>query len=129
MTTTERVLPMSSLRALQESAWDAECRHDLAALLDHFHPDAMFYAYGQPPQQGHDAIRALTENFYRSFPDLEIEILGEWTNGDSSGAFEFRAHLTDTEGKRFTLRGVILVEVEGGKFTAVRYYEEQPVPA
>lgn len=120
---------MSSVRALQESAWDAECRRDLDALLDHFQPDAMFYAYGQPPQQGHAAIRKLTEDFYASFPELEIDVLGGWTDGDSSGAFEFLARLKDADGQRFTLKGVILVEVEDGKFTSVRYYEEAPVPA
>ncbi|AKS31876.1 nuclear transport factor 2 family protein [Mycolicibacterium goodii] len=119
---------MSSVRALQESAWDAECRHDVDRLLDHFRPDATFYAYGQPPQQGHDAIRRLTEDFYRSYPELEIDVLGEWTNGDSSAAFEFLARLKDTDGERFTLRGVTLVEVEDGKFKTVRYYEETPVP-
>lgn len=119
---------MSLVRDLQVSAWDAECRHDLDGLLGHFLPDAMFYAYGQPPQQGHAAIRALTEDFYRAFPELAIDVLGEWTNGESSGAFEFRAHLTDPDGKRFTLRGVILVDIQDGKFKAVRYYEEAPVP-
>lgn len=120
---------MSSVRALQESAWDAECRHDLDALLDHFHPDATFHPYGGAPQRGHAAIRSMTEDFYRSFPELAIDLLSERGNGESSAAFEFRAKLTDTEGKRFDLDGVILVEVEDGKFTFVRYYEEAPVPA
>ena len=120
---------MSAARALQESAWDAECRHDLEGLLDHFQPDATFYAYGQPPQRGHDAIRRLTEDFYRSFPELAIDVLGEWTNGESSAAFEFRAHLKDPDGQRFTLQGVILVDIEDGKFRTVRYYEEAPVSA
>ncbi|ORA40015.1 nuclear transport factor 2 family protein [Mycobacterium aquaticum] len=120
---------MNSARALQESAWDAECRHDLDGLLDHFLPDATFYAYGQAPQRGHEAIRRMTEDFYRSFPELAIDVLGEWTNGESSAAFEFRARLKDTTGARFTLDGVILVEIEDGKFKKVRYYEEAPVPA
>lgn len=119
---------MSFARDLQTSAWDAECRHDLDGLLGHFLPDATFYAYGQPPQQGHAAIRTLTEDFYRAFPELSIDVLGEWTNGDSAAAFEFRAHLTDPDGKRFTLQGVILVEIAEGKFKTVRYYEEAPVP-
>jgi ketosteroid isomerase-like protein len=120
---------MTAARILQESAWDAECRHDIDGLLDHFLPDATFYAYGQPPQRGHDAIRRLTEDFYRSFPELSIDVLGEWTNGESSAAFEFRAHLKDSDGQRFTLQGVLLVEIVDGKFSTVRYYEEAPVPA
>lgn len=119
---------MTSARTLQESAWDAECRHDLDALLDHFLPDATFHAYGQPPQHGHDAIRRMTEDFYRSFPELEIDVLREWADGESSAAFEFRARLKDKDGQRFTLDGVILVEIADGKFQTVRYYEEAPVP-
>jgi ketosteroid isomerase-like protein len=119
---------MSSARDLQASAWDAECRRDLDALLDHFQPDAVFHPYGGAPQRGHAAIRKMTEDFYEAFPVLDIDILGEWGNGDSAAAFEFRAKLTDSEGKRFDLDGVILVEIEDGKFTFVRYYEEAPVP-
>lgn len=119
---------MSLARDLQASAWDAECRHDIDTLLRHFLPDATFHASGQPPKRGHDAIREMTEDFYRSFPELEVEILDEWGDGETSAVFEFRAHLKDPDGERFTLQGVILVEIEDGKFSAVRYYEDAPVP-
>ncbi|MGL4256330.1 MAG: nuclear transport factor 2 family protein [Microbacterium sp.] len=119
---------MTSTRELQESAWDAECRRDLDALLEYFHPDAVFHPAGGAPQQGHAAIRAMTEDFYRSFPGLEIDILNQWDRGESAAIFEFRAHLTDTEGGRSTLDGVCAVEIAEGVFTAVRYYEDAPVP-
>jgi len=119
---------MSLARDLQASAWDAECRRDIDAVLSHFHPDATFHPAGAPAQQGHAAIRKLTEDFYRSFPELEIDILNEWGHGDSSAVFEFRARLKDTEGNRSTLDGVCLVEIEDGTFTSVRYYEDAPVP-
>jgi hypothetical protein len=119
---------MSIAHDLQASAWDAECRRDLDALLTHFHPDATFHPAGAPAQQGHAAIREMTEGFYRSYPELEIDILNEWGNGDSSAIFEFRARLKDNEGNRSTLDGVCLVEIEDGTFTAVRYYEDAPVP-
>lgn len=119
---------MSAARELQTSAWDAECRHDLDGLLAHFHPDAVFHPAGQPAKQGHDAIRKMTEDFYRSFPELSIEILREWGDGEDSAAFEFRAHLVNVEGERFTLDGMILVEIDGGKFRTVRYYEDAPAP-
>lgn len=120
---------MSLARDLQAAAWDAECRRDIPALLTHFHPDAKFHPAGQLPKHGHTAIRKLTEDFYRSFPELEIDILNEWGNGDSSAIFEFRAHLTDIENNHSTLDGVCLVEIEDGLFTSVRYYEDSPVPA
>lgn len=119
---------MSFARDLQASVWDAECRHDLDALLSHFLPDATFHASGQPAKQGHAAIRELTEDFYRSFPDLEIDILGEWGDGQKAAAIEFRARLTDPEGNPFAVQGVNLVEIENGKFKSVRSYEEAPVP-
>lgn len=118
---------MTAARELQESAWDAECRRDLDALLTHFHPEATFHPAGGAPQTGHAAIRAMTEDFYRSFPELEIDILNEWGKGESAAVFEFRAHLTDTEGGRSTLDGVCAVEIEDGVFTSVRYYEDAPV--
>ncbi len=120
---------MSLARDLQTSAWDAESRHDIEALLTHFHPDATFQGAGQAPKQGRAAIRELTEEFYRSFPELEVVLLDEWGDGETSAAFEFRAYLTDKEGQRFTLDGVILVEIEDGRFTSVRYYEDAPVAA
>lgn len=119
---------MSFARDLQASVWDAECRHDLEGLLSHFHPDATFHASGQPAKRGHDAIRELTEDFYRSFPELEIDILGEWGNGETSAVIEFRAHLRDPDGARFAVQGVNVVEIEDGKFKTVRSYEEAPTP-
>lgn len=119
---------MTFARDLQASAWDAECRHDLAGLLSHFLPDATFHPAGQPAKQGHAAIQELTEDFYHSFPELEIDILGEWGDGETSAAFEFRARVADPDGNRFAVDGVILVQIESGKFKVVRYYEDAPVP-
>jgi ketosteroid isomerase-like protein len=119
---------MSHVRDLQASVWDAECRHDIDELLSYFHPDATFHASGSTRKQGHDAIRALTEDFYRAFPKCEIEVLGDWSNGDSSAVIEFRAHLRDSHGKPFVVNGVNVVEVADGKFTSVRSYEEAPAP-
>jgi ketosteroid isomerase-like protein len=119
---------MTLAHDLQTSAWDAECRRDLDALLAHFHPDATFHPAGGEPQTGHAAIRRMTEDFYSSYPELAIDILNEWGNGDSSAVFEFRAHLTDLAGHRSTLDGVCLVEIEDGKFRSVRYYEDAPTP-
>jgi ketosteroid isomerase-like protein len=119
---------MSIVSELQASAWDAECRHDFDALLDHFLPDATFHASGSHEKRGHAEIRALTEDFCREYPGCKVEILREYGNGETSAAIEFRATLTDTQGKVSVLHGVQLVEVEDGKFKSIRGYEEQPVP-
>jgi uncharacterized protein (TIGR02246 family) len=119
---------MSAISELQASAWEAECRHDLDGLLDHFHPDATFHQSDGDTYSGHDAIRAMTEQFYSEFPDCKVEILAEYGNGESSAAIEFRATLTDADGDVSVLQGVQLVEVEDGRFKSVRGYEEKPVP-
>jgi len=119
---------MSTISQLQASAWDAECRHELDALLDHFHPDATFHQSDGDAYRGHAEIRGMTEQFYREFPDCQVEILREYGDGETSAAIEFRATLTDPEGNVSVLQGVQLVEVEDGKIRSVRGYEEKPVP-
>lgn len=120
---------MSFISELQASAWAAECGHDLDALLDHFAPDATFHQSNGKVYQGHTAIRTMTEKFLRQYPDCKVEILREYGNGQTSAAIEFRATMTDVNGLVSVLQGVQLVEVQDGKFTSVRGYEEQPVPA
>jgi ketosteroid isomerase-like protein len=119
---------MSFARDLQAAVWDAECRHDLDGLLSHFHHDATFHASGKPVMRGHDGIRAMTEDFFRDFPELEVDILGEWGNGETSAVIEFRARMKDPDGNRFALQGVNVIEIENGKFKTVRSYEEAPAP-
>lgn len=119
---------MSFARDLQASVWDAECRHDLDGLLSHFLPDATFHASGKPAVLGHNGIRSMTEDFFRDFPELEIDILGEWGDGETSAVIEFRARMKDPDGNRFALQGVNVVEIENGKFKTVRSYEEAPAP-
>ncbi len=119
---------MSAITELQASAWEAERQHDLDGLLEHFHPDATFHQSDGDKFSGHDAIRAMTEDFYREFPDFQIEILREFGDGERSAAIEFRVTLTDPDGEVSVMQGVQLVEVEDGKFKSVRGYEEQPVP-
>lgn len=119
---------MSFARDLQASVWDAECRHDIDGLLSHFHPDATFHAGGKSLMEGHAGIREMTEDFWRDFPELEVDILRDWGNGETSAVIEFRARMTDPNGNRFALQGVNIVEIEDGKFKTVRSYEEAPAP-
>lgn len=122
-------MTFATMRDLQQSIWDAECRRDMTALLAHFHPEATFHPAGGSLQVGHAAIQAMTEAFYATYAELAIDIVNEW-NGDVGAAiFEFRAHLVDNDGARSTLDGVCAVESADGLVTAVRYYEDSPVPA
>lgn len=119
---------MTFARDLQASVWDAECRHDMDALLSYFHSDATFHASGKPVMKGHDGIREMTADFFRAFPELEVDILNEWGDGETSAVIEFRARMKDPEGNRFALQGVNVVQIKDGKFKTVRSYEEAPAP-
>ncbi len=119
---------MSLARDLMASVWEAECRKDLDGLLANFLPDGEFHPTGKPPRRGHAAIRDMTEEFYASFPDLEVDIIGDWGDGEETAAIEFRARMRDGEGNEFVLQGVNVVEVEDGKIKVIRAYEEEPSP-
>ena len=118
---------MSKIRDLQDAAWEAECGHDLDGLMAYFTDDATFHQSNGEMYRGQDEIRAMTEQFYAEYPGCETEILREFGDGETSAALEFRATLTDPDGKVSVLYGVQLIEVEDDKFKSVRGYEENPV--
>jgi ketosteroid isomerase-like protein len=117
---------MSTARDIQLSAWDAESRRDLDELLTYFAPDAVFQGAGQPARRGHDEIRALTQDFYDAYTSLDVDLVREWGDGKTAAGFEFVAHVEDGHRRRFTIEGIVLVTIEDGRFTSVRYYEDQP---
>jgi ketosteroid isomerase-like protein len=113
-----------SPREVSESYWAAECRRDIEAVVDHYHPDAT-YEGPDGLRSGHVEISAAYEEHARLFPGLEVEIGHEFPGADWS-AIEFDAVLRDTAGKRYRIRGVNVVHVRDGKFVSVRSYEDPP---
>jgi ketosteroid isomerase-like protein len=118
---------VSSVRDVSESCWVAECEGDIDAIMEHFHDDATYYA----PDGPRTGIKALRE-MYAYYADLQgpvvsVEILKEFTNADE-GAIEFEAVRTDASGKRFRVRGVQVAQVQDGRFTYVRAYEDPLIP-
>lgn len=110
----------STPRAIAESYWQAECAHDLTAVLDHYHANATFC----PPSKrlvGHEQIRTFYEEAFRRFGGLEVEILSEITDGNRS-CLEWRAILIEAAGKRHELLGVNVIQVRGGKYEQVNTY-------
>jgi len=117
---------MLTPREISESYWAAECRRDLDAVMEHFHSDAT----GAGPdavRHGHDEIRQGYEQNMRAYPGLEVTIVREFPQGDWS-ALEFDAFLIDTDGRRYRVQGVNVVQVRDGKFVSVRSYEDLPTP-
>jgi len=115
---------MRTPREVSESYWAAECRRDIDAVMDHYHPDGT-YEGPDGLRRGQAHIRAAYEEHMRLYPGLEVKIVREFPCGDRS-ALEFDAAFIDTVGKRYRVRGVNVVHVRDGKFVSVRSYEDPP---
>ena len=115
---------MPTPREISESYWAAECRRDIDAVMEHYHPDAT-YEGPDGLRRGDAEIRAAYEEAARLYPGLEVSIVQEFPRGDWS-AIEFDAYLIDHAGRRYRVRGVNVVHVRDGRFVSVRSYEDAP---
>jgi len=107
-------------RAVAEAYWRDESARDVDAVMSHYHPDAEFIGPGGR-RVGHAEIRRYYEDSCAAFPGLRVEILDELIAGDRA-ALEWRAELTDHEGRRFPVSGVNVIVVRGGRFVSVHSY-------
>jgi ketosteroid isomerase-like protein len=114
---------MTSAREVAESYWAAECRRDMAAVMDHYLPDAT-YQDGGGLLVGRDAIRTFYEGSMRDFPGLSVEILREFVHSPDTSAFEVHAELVDPAGARSIIEGLIAITVRDGKMLHIRCYED-----
>lgn len=119
---------MTSARDVAESYWAAECRRDMAAVMDHYLPDST-YQDGGGLLVGSDNIRSFYEGSMRDFPGLTVEILREFVESADTSAFEVHAELTDPAGQRFVIEGLIAITVADGKMKTIRCYEDPLRPA
>jgi ketosteroid isomerase-like protein len=100
-------------------------RHDLDAMVAYFAPD---YRSEQPlhPERdftGQAGVRKNWSFFFTTIPDIQIDILGEMAAGDAVWA-ELHYHGTQTDGKKFTVKGVILLRIQVDQITSARLYIE-----
>jgi ketosteroid isomerase-like protein len=113
----------SSPKVLLERMIQALNRHDLDAMVACFAPD---YRSEQPfhPElnfTGQAGVRKNWSFFFKTIPDIQIEILGEVEEGDTVWA-ELHYHGTQTDGKKYTMRGVILVGIQADQIIWARLY-------
>jgi predicted ester cyclase len=110
---------LATAEEISRSYWQAEMRHDVDAVMEHFRPDAVLDLPGVHLEG--DEIRTFYEESFKAFPKLEHEVTR--VMGDERLAcLEWHAALTDAEGKRFEFQGVNLAEVDGERFITVRGY-------
>ncbi|MEI7743363.1 MAG: nuclear transport factor 2 family protein [Chloroflexota bacterium] len=114
---------MRTPREVAESYWSAECQRDIVAIMAHYLPDAT-YQDGAGHLEGQDAIRGYYEASIRDFPALEVTIQREFIASPDSSALEVHAVLTDHEGKRSVIEGLIAITVRDGRLHHIRCYED-----
>ena len=119
---------MQTPREVAESYWAAECRRDIAAVMDHYLPEAT-YQDGGGLLVGQAAIRTFYDGSMGDFPGLTVEILREFTASADTSAFEVHAVLTDHDGARSVIEGLIAITVRDGKMLHIRCYEDLLRPA
>ena len=119
---------MGTPRDVAESYWAAECRRDIDAVMEHYQDDAT-YQDGAGLLTGPEAIRHYYELSIRDFPALDVKILREYVATPDTSAFEVDAVLTDHQGGRFRVQGLISIKVRDGKMVAIRCYEDPVRPA
>jgi predicted SnoaL-like aldol condensation-catalyzing enzyme len=115
----------SSPKLVFERMVQAANRHDLDAMVAYFAPD---YRSEQPfhPERNFVGQTGVWNNwsfFFTTIPDIQIEILGDVEEGDSVWA-ELHYHGTQTDGKKYTVRGVTLLGIQADQISWARLYIE-----
>ena len=100
---------------------DAFNRHDLDAIMSFFADDCVFYMpRGSEPWgqrfMGRDAVREGLASRFAGLPDVHYGDDRHWACGQF-GVSEWLLTGTTQAGKRIEVRGVDLLEFEGGKIT------------
>ncbi len=100
-------------------------RHDLDAMVACFAPD---YRSEQPlhPERDFTGQAGVHKNwsfFFTTIPDIQIDILNEVEEGDTVWA-ELYYHGIQTDGKRFSVRGVTLLGIQADQIIWGRLYIE-----
>jgi ketosteroid isomerase-like protein len=116
---------MKSLREIAESYWAAECERDVAKVLSHYQPDAIFCPPGQT-LKGHAEIATFYESSGRDFPGLKVRITNDFSVGDQA-TLEWIANLTSVSGEEFEIKGVNVIKVRYEKFEWVHAYFDPTV--
>ena len=115
----------SSPKVVFERMIQAANRHDLEAMVACFAPD---FRSEQPlhPERaftGQPGVRNNWSFFFTTIPDIQVVVLGEVEEGDTVWA-ELHYHGTQTDGKKFTVRGVTIQGIQADQIAWARLYVE-----
>ena len=115
----------SSLKAVLERMLQATNRHDLDAMVACFAPDFRSEQPLHPERDftGQAGVRKNWSFFFTTIPDIQVDILNEVEEGDTVWA-ELYYHGIQTDGKRFSIKGVTIQGIQDGQICWARLYIE-----
>ena len=115
----------SSPKAVFERMLQATNRHDLDAMVACFAPDFRSEQPLHPERDfiGQSGVRKNWSFFFNTVPDIQVDILNEVEERDTIWA-EMYYHGTQTDGKKFSIKGVTIQGIQGGQICWARLYIE-----
>lgn len=115
----------SSPKLVFERMIQAANRHDLDAMVACFAPDFRSEQPFHPERNfnGQEGVRKNWNFFFTTIPDIQVDILNEVAEGETVWA-ELHYHGTQTDGKKFTVRGVTLQGIQADQMKWARLYIE-----
>ena len=116
----------SSPKVVFERMSQAANRHDLEAMVACFAPDFRSEQPFHPERNfvGQAGVRNNWSFFFKTIPDIQVEILGEVEEGDTVWA-ELHFHGTQIDGKKQTTRGVTIQGIQADQIIWARLYIEE----
>lgn len=115
----------SSPKLVFERMIQAANRHDLDAMVACFAPDFRSEQPFHPERNfnGQEGVRKNWNFFFTTIPDIQVDILNVVAEGETVWA-ELHYHGTQTDGKKFTVRGVTLQGIQADQMKWARLYIE-----
>jgi hypothetical protein len=115
----------SSPKVVFERMIQAANRHDLEAMVECFAPDFRSEQPLHPERDftGQAGVRKNWSFFFTTIPDIQVDILNEVEEGDTVWAELYYLGI-QTDGKRFTVKGVTLTGIQADKIAWARLYIE-----
>ena len=115
----------SSPKSVLERMLQATNRHDLDAMVACFAPNFRSEQPLHPERDftGQSGVRKNWSFFFKTVPDIQVDILSEVEERDTIWA-ELHYHGTQSDGKKFCIKGVTLQGIQDDKICWARLYIE-----
>src|SRR5258706_7710889 len=115
----------SSPQVVFERMIQATNRHDLDAMLQYFAPDFRSEQPCHPERAftGRAGVRKNWSFFFTTVPDMQVDILNAVEEGDTIWA-ELYYRGTQTDRKKFTVKGVTMMGIQADQIIWARLYIE-----